>query len=78
MNSVEILGRYPPLEYSVLGHITPGPGRTFVASAELVNAGNQRIPLTFLSGFPHNTSQEAMAEVVSFAHGYGYSLCWDG
>ena len=78
MDSVEILVRYPPAEYSVLGHITPGSGRTFVASAVLVNAENQRIPLTFLSVFPHNTAQEAKAEVASFAHGYRYSFYWNG
>ena len=77
MDSVEILGRYPPPEYSVLGRITPGPGGTFVASAALVNGGSQRIPLTFLSGFPYKTSQEARTEATSFVQNFGYSLEWE-
>jgi hypothetical protein len=78
MDSVEILGRCPPSEYTLLGHITPGPGTTFIASALLVNAANLRIRLPFLPRFPHNTMQEARAQIESFAHGYGYSLYWDG
>jgi hypothetical protein len=77
MESVEILRRYPPPGYSVRGHIEPGPGGTFVASAVLVSESGERIPLNFLPPFPHNTRQEALAQIESFARGNGYKLTWD-
>jgi hypothetical protein len=77
MNSVETLVTYSPPEYSVLGRVDLGPGETFVASADLVNAAGDRVPLTFLADFPHNTAQGAKAQVVSFAQGYGYRIAWD-